>query len=88
MMIPDDFWASSITYHSGNVGYSQKMMKMGDYADSGPLWQGARSFLDVESITIVFGTRKGVRKAVSKIDKMKNVLSWTLLPPIPPELSV
>ena len=50
---------------------------MGDYADSGPLWQGAWSFLDLESITIVFGTRKGVRKAVSKIDTMKNVLSWT-----------
>ena len=79
MMIPDDFWASSITYHSGNVGYSQKIMKMGDYADSGPLWQGAWSFPDLESITIVFGTRKGVRKAVSKIDTMKTVLSWTLL---------
>ena len=54
-------------------------MKMGDYADSGPLRQGARSFHDLESITIVFSTKKGVRKPVSKINTLKNVLSWTLL---------
>ena len=53
---------------------------MGDYPDSGPLWQGAQSFHDLENITIVFSTKKGVRKPVSKIDTLKNVLSWTLLP--------
>ena len=52
---------------------------MGNYADSGPLCQGARSFHDLESITIAFSTKKGVRKPVSKIDTLKNVLSWTLL---------
>ena len=62
-------------------------MKMGDYPDSGPLWQGARSFHDLENITIVFSTKKGVRKPVSNIDTLKNVLSWTLLLVIPKRIN-
>ena len=52
---------------------------MGDYADSGPLWQGARSFSILGSITIVFSTEKGVRKPVCPVDIQKKVLFWTLL---------
>ena len=51
-------WHISSKLRCQNVRYLQKIMKMGNYADSGPLCQGARSFHDLESITIAFSTKK------------------------------
>ena len=52
---------------------------MGVNADSGPLWQGARSFFDLENITIGFSIKNGFRIQVTLINIKKFVLSWTLL---------
>ena len=79
MITFSNFKVCTTAYPLRNAEYSQRIVKPGDYACSGPLCQGARSFYELESIAIVFSTKKDVRKPVSIIDFLKNTLSWTPL---------
>ena len=57
----------------------KKIMKICNYANSGPWMWGARSFYSLGTTSIGFSVEKGYRKVFSTTVSFKKVLSWTIL---------